>query len=100
MALRCTAASLAACCRPATLGEAGRGEVRPVGKATGFALSALRTRDMRRFLERRGYRVEPGQHKHLKLRHDHFGAVLLPLRPGDQLSFVAVKQIAGALGLT
>jgi predicted RNA binding protein YcfA (HicA-like mRNA interferase family) len=71
-----------------------------MSKATGFALSALRTKDVRRFLERQGYRVEPGQHKHLKLRHDRFGTVLLPLRPGDQLSFVAVKQIAGALGMT
>jgi len=71
-----------------------------MGKATGFALSALRTREMRRFLERQGYRVEPGQHKHLKLRHDRFGDVLLPLRPGANLSFVAVKQIAAAMGLT
>ncbi|HLG70876.1 MAG TPA: type II toxin-antitoxin system HicA family toxin [Dehalococcoidia bacterium] len=71
-----------------------------MGKATGFALSALRTKDVRRFLERQGYRVEPGQHKHLKLKHDRLGTVLLPLRPGDQLSFVAVKQIAVALGIT
>jgi len=71
-----------------------------MGKATGFALSPLRTRDVRRFLERQGYQVEPGQHKHLKLKHDRFGTVLLPLRPSDQLSFVAVKQIAGALGMT
>jgi predicted RNA binding protein YcfA (HicA-like mRNA interferase family) len=71
-----------------------------VGKATGFALSALRTKEVRRFLERQGYRVEPGQHKHLKLRHERFGTVLLPLRPGDQLSFVAVKQIAGTLGMS
>lgn len=55
---------------------------------------------MRRFLEHHGYTVEPGQHKHLKLRHERFGAVLLPLRPGDNLSFVAVKQIAAAMGLT
>lgn len=71
-----------------------------MGKATGFALSSLRTREMRRFLERQGYRVEPGQHKHLKLRHERFGDVLLPLRPSDNLSFIAVKQIAGAMGLT
>ncbi len=70
-----------------------------MGKATGFALSALRTKDVCRFLERQGYRVEPGQHKHLKLRHNRFGTVLLPLRPGDQLSFVAVKHIATALGM-
>jgi hypothetical protein len=55
---------------------------------------------MRRFLERQGYRVEPGQHKHLKLKHDRFSGVLLPLRPSDHLSFIAVKQIAGAMGLT
>jgi predicted RNA binding protein YcfA (HicA-like mRNA interferase family) len=71
-----------------------------MSKATGFALSALRTKDVRRFLERQGYQVEPGQHKHLKLRHERLGPVLLPLRPADQLSFVAVKQIAGALGMT
>ena len=71
-----------------------------MGKEKGFALSSIRAREMRRFLERQGYRVEAGQHKHLKLRHEHFGAVLLPLRPGDNLSFVAVKQIAAAMGLT
>lgn len=71
-----------------------------MGKEKGFALSSIRAREMRRFLERQGYSVEPGQHKHLKLRHQRFGSVLLPLRPGDNLSFVAVKQIAGAMGLT
>jgi predicted RNA binding protein YcfA (HicA-like mRNA interferase family) len=71
-----------------------------LGKEKGFALSTIRTREMRRFLEHEGYRVEPGQHKHLKLRHDKFGDVLLPLRPSGNLSFVAVKQIAGAMGLT
>ncbi len=55
---------------------------------------------MRRFLEHQGYWVEPGHHKHLKLRHERFGEVLLPLRPGDNLSFVAVKQIAAAMELT
>jgi predicted RNA binding protein YcfA (HicA-like mRNA interferase family) len=71
-----------------------------MGKATGFALSSLRTREVRRFLERQGYRVDPGQHKHLKLKHERYGAVLLPLQPSANLSFVAVKQIAAALGLT
>lgn len=71
-----------------------------MGKEKGFALSPIRTKDMRRFLERLGYRVEAGQHKHLKLRHDHLGQVLLPLRPGDALSHVAVKQIAQAMGVT
>ena len=55
---------------------------------------------MRRYLERHGYVVEPGQHKHLKLKHDRLGAVLLPLRPGANLSHPAVKQIASAMGLT
>ena len=71
-----------------------------MGKEKGFALSSIRAKEMRRFLERQGYNVEPGQHKHLKLRHEHFGGVLLPLRPGDNLSFVALKQIAAAMGLT
>ena len=70
-----------------------------MGKEKGFSLTSIRARDMRRFLERRGYRVVPGQHKHLKLRHESTGEVLLPLRPGDSLSHPAVKQIAGALGL-
>ena len=72
---------------------------RQVGKEKGFALSPIRARQMRRFLERNGYEVVPGQHKHLKLRHDDHGDVLLPLRPGDNLSYVAIKQIAAALGI-
>jgi predicted RNA binding protein YcfA (HicA-like mRNA interferase family) len=71
-----------------------------MGKEKGFALSSIRASEMRRFLGRRGYRTEQGKHKHLKLRHDRFGTVLLPLRPGDNLSFVAVKQIAAAMALT
>jgi predicted RNA binding protein YcfA (HicA-like mRNA interferase family) len=71
-----------------------------VGKEKGFALSSIRTREMRRFLERSGYTVEPGQHKHLKLTHEQFGAVLLPLRPSGNLSHIAVKQIAAAMGMT
>lgn len=71
-----------------------------MGKEKGFALSSIKAKDMRRFLERRGYTVEPGQHKHLKLKHPQSGSVLLPLRPGDNLSFVAMKQIAAAMGLT
>ena len=54
---------------------------------------------MRRFLEHRGYQVQPGQHKHLKLKHQAYGEVLLPLRPSDNLSHVALKQIAAAMGL-
>ncbi len=71
-----------------------------MGKEKGFALTSIRAREMRRFLERQGYWTEPGQHKHLKLKHERFGDVLLPLRPGDNLSFVAVKQIAAAMELT
>jgi predicted RNA binding protein YcfA (HicA-like mRNA interferase family) len=71
-----------------------------VGKEKGFAVTSIRTRDMRRFLEHHGYWVEPGQHKHLKLRHDQFGEVLLPLRPNDNLSHPALKQIATAMGMT
>jgi predicted RNA binding protein YcfA (HicA-like mRNA interferase family) len=71
-----------------------------LGKEKGFALSPIRTRDMRRFLEHHGYRVVPGQHKHLKLKHETHAEVFLPLRPGDNLSHVAVKQIAAAMGLT
>jgi predicted RNA binding protein YcfA (HicA-like mRNA interferase family) len=71
-----------------------------VGKEKGFALAPVRAREMRRFLERNGYEVVPGQHKHLKLRHTSHGDVLLPLRPSDNLSYVAVKQIASALGMT
>jgi predicted RNA binding protein YcfA (HicA-like mRNA interferase family) len=71
-----------------------------MGKEKGFALSPIRTRDMRRFLERIGYEVVHGQHKHLKLKHATHGDVLLPLRPGDNLSYVAVKQIAAALGIS
>jgi predicted RNA binding protein YcfA (HicA-like mRNA interferase family) len=70
-----------------------------MGKEKGFALSAIRAREMRRFLEHTGYELVPGQHKHLKLRHAQYGDVLLPLRPTDNLSYVAIKQIAAALGI-
>jgi predicted RNA binding protein YcfA (HicA-like mRNA interferase family) len=70
-----------------------------MGKEKGFALSSIRVRQMRRLLERNGYEVVPGQHKHLKLRHASRADVLLPLRPTDNLSYVAVKQIAAALGI-
>lgn len=70
-----------------------------MGKEKGFALSPIRGREMRRFLEQRGYVVVPGQHKHLKLKHPAHGDVLLPLRPSDNLSYVAIKQIAAALGM-
>ncbi len=70
-----------------------------MGKEKGFALTSIRAREMRRFLEHHGYQVVPGQHKHLKLKHPQHGEVLLPLRPGDNLSHVALKQIAGAMGL-
>ena len=70
-----------------------------MGKEKGFALSPIRAREMRRFLERQGYAVVPGQHKHLKLRHATYAEVLLPLRPSDNLSHVAVKQIARAMAI-
>ena len=70
-----------------------------MGKEKGFALSPVKARDMRRFLERRGYAAQAGQHKHLKLRHETHGEVLLPLQPSASLSHVAIKQIAGALGM-
>ena len=70
-----------------------------MGKEKGFALSPIRAREMRHFLERKGYTVVPGQHKHLKLRHAGYGDVMLPLRPSDNLSYVAVKQIAAAMGM-
>jgi predicted RNA binding protein YcfA (HicA-like mRNA interferase family) len=69
-----------------------------MGKQTGFALTSIRAREMRRFLERQGYRVQPGQHRHLKLKHAIHGDVLLPLRPGQSLSHPALKQIAHAMG--
>ncbi len=71
-----------------------------MGKEKGFALTSIRAREMRRFLEHEGYVVESGQHKHLKLRHEQLGDVLLPLKPSDNLSHVALKQIAKAMGLT
>jgi predicted RNA binding protein YcfA (HicA-like mRNA interferase family) len=55
---------------------------------------------MRRFLEREGYTVQHGHHKHLKLKHETYDDVLLPLRPSGNLSQVAVKQIAAAMGLS
>jgi predicted RNA binding protein YcfA (HicA-like mRNA interferase family) len=71
-----------------------------MGKEKGFALTSIRAREMRRSLEREGYVVEPGQHKHLKLKLPQLGDVLLPLRPSDNLSHVALKQIPKAMGLT
>jgi len=68
-----------------------------MGKEKGFALTSIKARDMRRFLERHSYQVEAGKHKHLKFRHESFGEVLLPLRPNDNLSHVAIKQIATAM---
>lgn len=54
---------------------------------------------MRRFLERHGYSVQAGQHKHLKLKHATYDAVL-PLKPSGNLSHPAVKQIAAGMGMT
>ena len=70
-----------------------------MGKEKGFALTSIKTKDMRRFLEHCGYEVQSGHHKHLKLKHHTHRDVILPLRPTENLSHVAVKQIAGAMGL-
>jgi predicted RNA binding protein YcfA (HicA-like mRNA interferase family) len=70
-----------------------------MGKEKGFSLSPIKTSEMRRFLERRGYVVQPGHHKHLKLKHERYPEVLLPLKPSGSLSQPALKQIAGAMGL-
>ena len=52
-----------------------------MGKEKGFALSSIRARDMRRYVEHHGYRVVPGQHKHLKLKHDTYrGTAAAPTR--------------------
>ncbi len=69
-----------------------------MGKEKGFAMTPLKSRDVQRWLERQGYDVEPGQHKHLKLTHAERPAVMLPLQPSTSLSMLAAKQIAHALG--
>ena len=69
-----------------------------MGKEKGFAMSPLKTREVRRWLERRGYVVETGQHKHLKLVHPQRPMVLLPLQPSTAVSLSAARQIAHALG--
>jgi hypothetical protein len=71
-----------------------------MGKEKGFALSPIKTSAMRRFLERQGYAVQPGHHKHLKLKHETYADVLLPLKPSGNLSQPAMKQIAAAMGLS
>ncbi len=71
-----------------------------MGKEKGFALSSIKTNKMRRFLERHGYAVQTGRHKHLKLRHETCGEVLLPLNPSSNLTHPALKQITAAMGLT
>ncbi len=69
-----------------------------MGKEKGFAMTPLKSREVQRWLERRGYALEPGQHKHLKLVHEERSMVLLPLQPSAQLSMSAARQIAHALG--
>ncbi len=71
-----------------------------MGKEKGAAMAPLRIRDVRRYLEALGYTVEPGKHKHLKLRCAGRPAVLLPLQPQAGLSLAAARQIAHALGLS
>ena len=43
---------------------------------------------------------QPGPHKPLKLKHESHGEVLLPLKPSGNLSQLAIKQIATAMGLS
>jgi predicted RNA binding protein YcfA (HicA-like mRNA interferase family) len=69
-----------------------------MGKEKGFALTAVTAREMRRYLERQGYQVQPGKHRHLKLEHPTLGGVMLPLRPSQNLSHPTLKQIAHAIG--
>jgi predicted RNA binding protein YcfA (HicA-like mRNA interferase family) len=69
-----------------------------MGKEKGAAMTPLRVREVRRFLESAGYSVVPGKHKHLKFTHPAKAAVLLPLQPQSMLSLSAARQIAGALG--
>lgn len=69
-----------------------------MGKEKGFAMTSLKAREVRHWLEKQGYAVEPGQHKHLKLRHPERPMVLLPLQPSMAVSLSAAKQIAHALG--
>jgi hypothetical protein len=70
-----------------------------MGKEKGAAMSPLRVRELRRYLEALGYAAEPGKHKHLKLRCPGRRPVLLPLQPQEGVSLSAARQIAGALGL-
>ena len=70
-----------------------------MGKEKGFALTSLKSKDVRRWLESRGYLVEPGKHRHLSLVHPELPRVLLPIQPSSALSYPAAKQIAAAVGL-
>jgi predicted RNA binding protein YcfA (HicA-like mRNA interferase family) len=71
-----------------------------MGKEKGAAMTPVRVREMRRFLEAAGYAVVPGKHKHLKFTHAARPHVLLPLQPQEMLSLSAARQIAGAMGYT
>ena len=69
-----------------------------MGKEKGAAMTPVRVRQMRRFLEAGGYAVVPGKHKHLKFTHPTRPHVLLPLQPQESLSLSAARQIAAAMG--
>lgn len=69
-----------------------------MAKAGSGGMTALRVREVRAFLEAAGYAVEPGKHKHLKLRHPVRPQVLLPLQPQSLLSYPAARQVGTALG--
>jgi predicted RNA binding protein YcfA (HicA-like mRNA interferase family) len=71
-----------------------------MGKEKGAAMTPLRVREVRRFLEASGYSVVPGKHKHLKFTHPAQPHVLLPLQPQESLSLSAARQIAAAMGYT
>lgn len=69
-----------------------------MGKEKGAAMTPIRVREMRRFLEAAGYAAVPGKHKHMKFTHPTRPQVLLPLQPQEMLSLSAARQIATAMG--
>jgi hypothetical protein len=71
-----------------------------MGRDKGAAMTSLSCREVRRWLERQGYRPAAGQHKHLKLVQPGKPMVMLPLQPQTSLSLSAARQISHALGFT
>lgn len=70
-----------------------------MGKEKGFALTALKSKEVQHWLLTLGYSLEHGKHRHLSLVHATLPRVLLPIQPSSPLSFPAAKQIAQAVGL-